>query len=171
MDWRQRFGRATSPRRTRLRRRFRPAWFGSTASMNSTMRPRLEDTSSPAGAEIFPATRSRTTCNSRRFGRSCPMSKPKRTSRPGARALPRAQSSRSVSAARDDLASLKSWFEEKHLEKAKVGAVDIDGVWRGKYLSAEKVFSPAGSGLGFCDLVFRLGLRAQVYDNAAVTGC
>src|SRR5713101_3359897 len=145
MDWRQRSGLATLPRRTRWRRRFRPAWSGSTASTNSTMRPRWEDTSSPAGAEISPATRSRTTCNSRRFGRSCPMPKSKRTSRPRARALPRAQSSHTASAARDDLASLTAWFEEKHLEKAKVGAVDIDGVWRGKYVSADFFFSAAAT--------------------------
>ncbi len=98
------------------------------------------------------------------------MPKSKRTRRPRVRALPRAQSSHTASAARDDLASLTAWFEEKHLEKAKVGAVDIDGVWRGKYLSAEKFFSAAGSGLGFCDVVFGWDLGDHLYDNAAVTG-
>lgn len=98
------------------------------------------------------------------------MPKSKSTSRSRARALPRAQSPRSASAPRDELATLKRWFEEKQVEKAKVGAVDIDGVWRGKYVSAEKFFSAAEGGLGFCDVVFGWDLGDQLYDNAAVTG-
>src|SRR5260370_793878 len=105
-----------------------------------------------------------------RSGHSGHMTTTKRKSRTKVRAMPHHTRSHPASEARDDLASLTAWFEEKHLEKAKVGAVDIDGVWRGKYLSAEKFFSAAGSGLGFCDVVFGWDLGDQLYDNAAVTG-
>src|SRR5262244_32966 len=66
--------------------------------------------------------------------------------------------------------ALKRWFVEKGLRKAKVGAVDIDGVWRGKYVSLEKFFSAAKGGLGFCDVVFGWDLSDELYDNAEVTG-
>ncbi|MGQ0506094.1 MAG: glutamine synthetase family protein [Myxococcaceae bacterium] len=65
---------------------------------------------------------------------------------------------------------LKNWFAEKNLTKAKVGGVDIDGVFRGKYISSEKLFSAAKGGLGFCDVVFGWDLGDQLYDNAQVTG-
>jgi len=68
------------------------------------------------------------------------------------------------------LEGLKRWFSEKGLKKAKVGGVDIDGIWRGKYISPEKFFSAAKSGLGFCDVVFGWDLDDALYDNAEVTG-
>ncbi len=68
------------------------------------------------------------------------------------------------------LEELKRWFSEKGLTKAKLGAVDVDGVWRGKYVSADKLFSAAKGGLGFCDVVFGWDLADELYDNAKVTG-
>ncbi len=65
---------------------------------------------------------------------------------------------------------LKAWFEQKGLTKAKIGAFDIDGVWRGKYVSKDKLFSAAECGLGFCDVVFGWDLADELYDNAEVTG-
>jgi glutamine synthetase len=65
---------------------------------------------------------------------------------------------------------LRAWFEEKGIRKAKVGGVDIDGVWRGKYISPEKFFSSLGGNLGFCDVVFGWDLADSLYDNANVTG-
>jgi len=84
-----------------------------------------------------------------------------------ARSSPRKQSSRRAGG---DLGALKRWFEEKGITKAKVGAVDVDGIWRGKYISAEKFLSAASGGLGFCDVVFGWDIGDQLYDNAAVTG-
>jgi glutamine synthetase len=69
-----------------------------------------------------------------------------------------------------DVDKLKAWFEEKGLQKAKVGGFDIDGVFRGKYISKEKFFSAAKGGLGFCDVVFGWDLADELYDNAKVTG-
>lgn len=69
-----------------------------------------------------------------------------------------------------DIEKLKGWFAEKGLTKAKVGAFDIDGVWRGKYISTDKFFSAAKGGLGFCDVVFGWDLADELLDNAKVTG-
>lgn len=69
-----------------------------------------------------------------------------------------------------DIEKLKAWFKEKGLTKAKVGGFDVDGVWRGKYVSLEKFFSAARGGLGFCDVVFGWDLADELYDNAKVTG-
>jgi glutamine synthetase len=65
---------------------------------------------------------------------------------------------------------LKSWFADKGIKKAKVGGVDVDGIWRGKYISLDKFYSAAKGGLGFCDVVFGWDLADELYDNAKVTG-
>ena len=54
--------------------------------------------------------------------------------------------------------------------KVKVAASDIDGVLRGKYLHADKFEGAAGSGFGFCDVVFGWDVGDVTYDNASVTG-
>ncbi len=68
------------------------------------------------------------------------------------------------------VAKLEAWLREKGVEKAKIGAFDVDGVWRGKYVSLEKLVSAAKGGLGFCDVVFGWDLADDLYDNAKVTG-
>src|ERR1700694_3459700 len=65
---------------------------------------------------------------------------------------------------------LNHWLAEKGIRKAKVGGIDIDGVWRGKYLSLEKLLAAAETGLGFCDAVFGWDIGDELYDNAKVTG-
>ncbi|HET7753979.1 MAG TPA: glutamine synthetase family protein [Anaeromyxobacteraceae bacterium] len=69
-----------------------------------------------------------------------------------------------------DAARLKSWCAEKGIAKAKIGGFDVDGVWRGKYVSLEKLFYAVQSGLGFCDVVFGWDSGDELYDNAKVTG-
>jgi len=69
-----------------------------------------------------------------------------------------------------DLRAVQRWLEERAIKKVKVGAVDVDGVWRGKYVSLDKFFSAAKGGLGFCDVVFGWDLADDLYDNAEVTG-
>lgn len=58
--------------------------------------------------------------------------------------------------------------------KVKVAVSDIDGVLRGKYLSAGKFFGAAEplpkGGFGFCDVVFGWDMNDQCYDNTALTG-
>jgi glutamine synthetase len=53
---------------------------------------------------------------------------------------------------------------------AKVGVFDIDGVLRGKYLSADKLGSALEKGFGFCDVVLGWDLHDQLYDNVSFTG-
>jgi glutamine synthetase len=69
-----------------------------------------------------------------------------------------------------DVERLRGWLEERQVRKAKIGAFDVDGVWRGKYVSLEKLLSAAKGGLGFCDVVFGWDLADELYDNAKVTG-
>ncbi|HET8541539.1 MAG TPA: glutamine synthetase family protein [Anaeromyxobacter sp.] len=69
-----------------------------------------------------------------------------------------------------DAGRLDAWLRERRVRKAKIGAFDVDGVWRGKYVSLEKLRSAAKGGLGFCDVVFGWDVGDELYDNARVTG-
>ena len=59
---------------------------------------------------------------------------------------------------------------ERGLTHVKVGAFDIDGILRGKYLSRAKFESALESGFGFCDVVLGWDSKDQLYDNARYTG-
>jgi glutamine synthetase len=65
---------------------------------------------------------------------------------------------------------LRDQFKKQGIRKAKIGAFDVDGILRGKYLSLDKFWSVAESGLGFCDVIFGWDSSDQLYDNAEVTG-
>lgn len=67
-------------------------------------------------------------------------------------------------------ANVEAWLDAHGIRKVKVGAIDVDGVWRGKYVSREKFASAVKGGLGFCDVVFGWDLADALYDNAQVTG-
>lgn len=54
--------------------------------------------------------------------------------------------------------------------KVKIAFTDIDGILRGKYISAEKFLAVAESGLGFCNVVFGWDAADVAYDNASYTG-
>lgn len=54
--------------------------------------------------------------------------------------------------------------------RVKIAATDIDGVLRGKYISAEKFAAVAEKDLGFCDVVFGWDMADLAYDNASYTG-
>ncbi len=60
--------------------------------------------------------------------------------------------------------------EERDLNYVKVGAFDLDGVLRGKYISRDKFFSALDSGFGFCDVVLGWDMNDQTYDNVEFTG-
>jgi glutamine synthetase len=55
-------------------------------------------------------------------------------------------------------------------QKVKVAVTDIDGILRGKYMSADKFLSVADSNFGFCDVVFGWDANDLAYDNAQYTG-
>jgi glutamine synthetase len=56
------------------------------------------------------------------------------------------------------------------LSHVKVGATDIDGVIRGKYMARDKFFAALESGFSFCDVVFGWDLNDQLYGKSTVTG-
>lgn len=54
--------------------------------------------------------------------------------------------------------------------KVKIAFSDIDGILRGKYISAEKFLSAIENGLGFCDVIFGWDAGDTLYDNTKYTG-
>jgi glutamine synthetase len=69
-----------------------------------------------------------------------------------------------------NLQQVKRTFERLRIGQVKLGGFDIDGVLRGKYISLEKFFSAADSGLGFCDVIFGWDSSDALYDNVTLTG-
>jgi glutamine synthetase len=67
-------------------------------------------------------------------------------------------------------ADAKAIVAERGLSHVKVGAFDIDGILRGKYISRAKFESALESGFGFCDVVLGWDSKDQLYDNARYTG-
>jgi glutamine synthetase len=60
--------------------------------------------------------------------------------------------------------------EERKLTHIKVGVYDVDGILRGKYMSAAKFLSALEKGFGFCDVVLGWDANDQLYDNVTFTG-
>jgi glutamine synthetase len=61
-------------------------------------------------------------------------------------------------------------FETAQIKRVKLGAFDMDGVLRGKYVSLEKFYSAVESGFGFCDVIFGWDIGDVLLDNVQVTG-
>lgn len=61
-------------------------------------------------------------------------------------------------------------IEQESLDYIKVGAFDIDGVLRGKYMGRDKAISALKKGFGFCDVVLGWDSNDQLYDNVSFTG-
>ena len=69
-----------------------------------------------------------------------------------------------------NIEDLKRQIETGETEHVKVGVVDIDGLLRGKYLSAEKFLSALDGGFAFCNVVLGWDVDDQLYDNVKYTG-
>ncbi len=69
-----------------------------------------------------------------------------------------------------DLEGIRRRFEDNHIRRVKLGAFDIDATLRGKYISVDKFWSAAESGLGFCDVIFGWDIGDVLYDNVKFTG-
>ena len=54
--------------------------------------------------------------------------------------------------------------------KVKLAVTDIDGILRGKYISAEKFSSVIEKGMSFCDVIFGWDSSDALYDKDSVTG-
>lgn len=61
-------------------------------------------------------------------------------------------------------------LDARGITAVKVGGFDVDGLFRGKYVSREKFRGAAADGLGFCDVIFGWDSGDVLYDNATVTG-
>jgi glutamine synthetase len=69
-----------------------------------------------------------------------------------------------------DVTMLREDLEKHGVKKFKIGGFDIDGVLRGKYVSADKFWGSVEGGLGFCDVIFGWDSGDVLYDNVDVTG-
>ena len=69
-----------------------------------------------------------------------------------------------------DKKQILDYVKNHSSQKVKVAVTDIDGILRGKYMSAEKFLSVADSSFGFCDVVFGWDANDLAYDNAQYTG-
>jgi glutamine synthetase len=67
-------------------------------------------------------------------------------------------------------ADARAIVEARDLPHVKVGAFDIDGIMRGKYMSRDKFLSALEGGFGFCDVVLGWDCQDQLYDNVKFTG-
>ncbi len=65
---------------------------------------------------------------------------------------------------------LRAEFARRGIRQVKLGGFDVDGVFRGKYLSLDKFWGAAEGGFGFCDVVFGWDVGDELYDNSTVTG-
>ena len=61
-------------------------------------------------------------------------------------------------------------IQASNAKQIKVGGFDVDGVLRGKYISAKKLKSALESGFGFCDVIFGWDVTDTLYDIVKVTG-
>ncbi len=66
--------------------------------------------------------------------------------------------------------SILNSVRERTPSCAKVGVFDMDGIFRGKYMAADKLASALQKGFGFCDVVLGWDSSDQLYDNIGFTG-
>jgi glutamine synthetase len=66
--------------------------------------------------------------------------------------------------------SLIELVESDAFTAFKVGAFDVDGILRGKYMHRDKLLSSLKSGFGLCDVVLGWDSADTLYDNVAYTG-
>ena len=69
-----------------------------------------------------------------------------------------------------NLAELTALVRSDAFSAFKVGAFDIDGILRGKYMHRDKLLSALESGFGFCDVVLGWDSEDRLCDNVAYTG-
>lgn len=61
-------------------------------------------------------------------------------------------------------------IDETQIRYHKIGAFDIDGIFRGKYVERQKFLSTLESGFGFCDVVMGWDSSDALLDNLQVSG-
>jgi glutamine synthetase len=69
-----------------------------------------------------------------------------------------------------DKQAIIQYVKEHPSGKVKIAFADIDGILRGKYISAEKFLAVCESTTGFCDVIFGWDAGDVAYDNSRFTG-
>jgi glutamine synthetase len=67
-------------------------------------------------------------------------------------------------------AQVLALLRERNARHVKVGAFDVDGILRGKYMAADKFAASLDKGFGFCDVVLGWDAMDHLYDNVRYTG-
>lgn len=70
----------------------------------------------------------------------------------------------------DSPQALEEYLDTEGIRFHKVAVIDIDGVFRGKYIDRDKFSSALRSGFGFCDVVLGWDSSDDLYDNATLSG-
>ena len=65
---------------------------------------------------------------------------------------------------------IRAYLRDNSCSKVKLAIVDIDGILRGKIVSADKFRTILDGGMGFCAVVFGWDMEDKSYDNVNVTG-
>ncbi|MEE4661652.1 MAG: glutamine synthetase, partial [Halieaceae bacterium] len=69
-----------------------------------------------------------------------------------------------------DRAAARAFIQEYNIQNVKLAVTDLDGVLRGKYVSAKKFLSALDKGFGFCDVIFGWDSADELYANDSYTG-
>src|SRR5664279_4714142 len=69
-----------------------------------------------------------------------------------------------------DVKEILQYVKNHPSGKVKIAITDIDGILRGKYISAEKFFSLSEAETSFCDVIFGWDAADAAYDNGTYTG-
>lgn len=69
-----------------------------------------------------------------------------------------------------DKQHIKSLIEQNQMQYVQIGLTDLNGVMRGKCMSAQKFISALDSGFGFCDVVVGTDIDDQLCDGLNFTG-
>ena len=65
---------------------------------------------------------------------------------------------------------IRKYVKDHPSGRVKIAYADIDGILRGKYISAEKFLSFSEGQTTFCDVVFGWDANDAAYDNGKYTG-
>jgi glutamine synthetase len=65
---------------------------------------------------------------------------------------------------------IKKFIKEHEIKSVKLAITDIDGIMRGKYISAKKFLAAIDKGFGFCNVIFGWDSNDVLYKKDSFTG-
>lgn len=69
-----------------------------------------------------------------------------------------------------DTSEILKYVANHPAKRVKIAVTDIDGILRGKYISADKFLSVVQKGMGFCDVIFGWDLNDTLYEKGEISG-